>query len=254
MKPFPDQGELFKASNKKHEALIFFVHFYNGHKKALLRHIRFVNQLGYDAYAFNLQDKMKQHYMVPYSYISHKFGLKHALADQIEQHLDLLNDRKEKIMFAFSNVSGCAIEVMARRPDISFKGLICDSGPTLDFVNSAYKLYTYAEPIHSLPMKLIAAPVFAAAWSKDLHQDILEDLKKLPQGFQVLSIRGWKDKLITPAGIDKIFEPCKNLVWQKLSLPEAEHLTGLRDFPHEYKPVVEEFLNRLSETKLHNEL
>jgi hypothetical protein len=246
MTKFPDEGELFKASNKKHEALIFFVHFYNGHKKALLRHIRFVNQLGYDAYAFNIQDKMKEHYMVPYSYISHKFGLKHAIADQIEQHLDLLTAYKEKIIFAFSNVSACAIEVMARRPDIVFKGLICDSGPTYDFVKSAYKLYTYAEPINFLPMKLIASPVFAAIWSKDLHKDVPEDLKKLPEGFHVLSIRGWKDKLIAPAGIDKIFEPCKNLVWQKLSLPQAEHLTGLRDFPHEYKPVVEDFLNRVT--------
>lgn len=243
---FPDEGEIFKAKNKKHNALVFFVHFYNGHKKALLRHIRFVNQLGYDAYAFNLQDQMKQHYMVPYSYISHKFGLKHALADQIEQHLDLLSDYQEKIMFAFSNISACAIEVMARRPDIAFKGLICDSGPTLDFVNSAYKLYTYAEPMRSTPFKLLAAPIFAAGWSKALHKDVPEDLKKLPDGFPILSIRGWKDKLISAKGIDKIFEPCKNLVWQKLSLPEAKHLTGLRDFPDEYKPVVEEFLNRLS--------
>lgn len=243
---FPDDGEIFKSKDKKYSVLIFFVHFYNGHKKALLRHVRFVNQLGYDAYVFNIQDKMKEHYMVPYSYISHKFGLKHAIADQIEQHLDLLTDYKEKVMFSFSNVSACAIEVMARRPDITFKGLICDSGPTYDFVKSAYKLYTYAKPIKLLPMKLIATPVFAAVWSKDIHKDVHHDLRKLPDGFQVLSIRGWKDKLIAPAGIDKIFEPCKNLVWQKLSLPEAEHLTGLRDFPNEYKPVVEEFLNRVS--------
>lgn len=246
MSNFPDEGELFKASNKKHEALIFFVHFYDGHKKAMLRHIRFVNQLGYDAYAFNLQDQMKQHYMVPYSYISHKFGLKHALADQIEQHLDLLADYKNKIMFAFSNVSACAIEVMARRPDIKFNGMICDSGPTLEFMNSAYKLYTHAKPIQSWPLKLITAPVFATAWSKDFHKDVPEDLKKFPDGFQILSIRGWKDKLITPKGIDQIFESCTNLAWQKLALPEAEHLTGLRDFPNEYKPAVTDFLERIS--------
>jgi hypothetical protein len=136
MSTFPDEGEIFKASKKKHEALVFFVHFYAGHKKALLRHIRFVNQLGFDAYVFNIQDQMKEHYMVPYSHISHKFGMKHAIADQIEHHLDLLKNYKEKIMFAFSNISACAIEAMARRPDIHFKGLICDSGPSLYFVNS----------------------------------------------------------------------------------------------------------------------
>lgn len=241
MKKFPDEGEIFKAKDKKSDALIFFVHFYNGHKKAMLRHIRFVNQLGYDAYAFNLRDQMKQHFMLPYSPISKKFGMKHALADQIEEHLDLLSDYKTKIMFAFSNVAACAIEVMARRPDINFKSMICDSGPTLDFLKSAYNLYAYAEPT---PLRALTAPLFALAWSKDMHKDLHSDLRKLRSEFPVLSIRGWKDKLISPAGIDQVFEPCHNLVWQKLSLPEAQHLTGLRDFPNEYKPVVEEFLKQ----------
>jgi hypothetical protein len=246
MKNYPDEGQLFKASNKKFAALIFFVHFYNGHKKALLRHIRFVNQLGYDAYAFNLRDQMKQHFMVPYSPISKKFGMKHALADQIEQHLDLLSEYDVKIMFAFSNISACAIEAMARRPDIYFQGLICDSGPSMEFVKSAYNLYTYAEPIKFLPLRLVATPIFSLGWSKDLHKDLHADLRKFRDGFQVLSIRGWKDQLISPSAIDQVFEPCKNLVWQKLSLPEAEHLTGLRDFPTEYKPAVEEFLTSLT--------
>ena len=243
---FPDQGELYKAAKKKHKTLIFFVPFYDGNKKALLRHIRFANQLGYDAYAFNLRDKMKDHFMVPYSHISRKFGMKHALADQIEEHLDLLSDYPTKIMFAFSNVAGCAIEAMARRPDIYFEGMICDSGPTSAFVKSAYKLFTYSEPISFVPFRLAATPIFAAAWSKDFHKDVPLDLQKFREGFPVLSIRGWKDKLINAVDIDQIFEPCKNLVWQKLSLPEAEHLTGLRDFPDEYKPAVEEFLKSLS--------
>ncbi len=241
-KNYPDEGEIFKAADRKSDALVFFVHFYNGHKKAMLRHIRFVNQLGYDAYAFNLKDQMKEHFMVPYSPISHKFGMKHALADQIEQHLDLLPEYKRKIMYAFSNVCACAIETMARRQDIYFNSMICDSGPTIEFMASAYKLYTHAEPIKFVPLRAAATPLFAMAWSKDLHADLIPDLRKFRQGFPVLSIRGWKDNLIPPADIDKVFEPCHNLVWQKLSLPEAEHLTGLRDFPKEYKPAVEEFL------------
>lgn len=246
MSNFPDHGEIYKASNKKFEALIFFVHFFKGHKKALKRHIKFVNELGYDAYAFNLKDDVSQHYMLPYSHISKKFGLKHALADQIEEHLDLLKNYNQKIMFAFSNVSACAFEVMARRPDIYFNGLICDSGPTLHFLDSAYKLYKHAEPIKFLPARLLATPFLSYGWSPHLHKDIHSDLKKLPQNFHVLSIRGWKDLLITPKGIDEVFAPCTNLIWQKLSLPEAAHLTGLRDFPNDYKPAVEEFLKSLS--------
>jgi hypothetical protein len=242
MTNFPDQGEIFRASKKKFEALIFFVHFYNGDKRSLTRHIRFVNQLGYDAYAFNLKDQAKEHHMVPYSPISKKFGMKHALADQIEEHLDLLSKYKTKIMFSFSNICACAIEAMARRPDIYFQAMICDSGPSFEFVKSSFNLYTHAEPIKFVPLRLIAAPLFALAWSKDLHKDIHTDLKKFREGFPILSIRGWKDKLISAKDIDQVFEPCKNIVWQKLSLPEAEHLTGLRDFASEYKPAIEDFL------------
>lgn len=242
MKKYPDQGELFKASKKKSDTLIFFVHFYHGHKKALKRHIQFVNDLGYDAYGFNLKDEPSEHFGVPYSPISKKFGLKHAMADQIEEHLDLLSEYKEKVMFAFSNVAACAIEVMARRDDLGMQALICDSGPTMNFVDSAYKLYKFARPIKFLPLRLLATPLLAYGWSPELHKDIPKHLKKFPDGFPVLSIRGWKDPLMVPADIDKVFEPCDNLVWQKLSLPEAGHLTGLRDFPDEYKPAVEEFL------------
>jgi len=247
--PFPDQGELFKASRESKnfhpEALIFFIHFYKGHKKALKRHIQFVNSLGFDAYAFNLKDEIRQHEYLPYSTISKKFGLKHALADQIEEHLNLLTQYPQKIIFAFSNVSACAIEVMARRPDLNFAGLICDSGPAYDFVASAFKLYTYAERIPFWPLRKLVTPILAKGWSTALHHDVPEDLKKLPQGFPVLSIRGWKDPLMSAADMDKIFQPCANLNWQKLSLPEAKHLNGLRDFPDEYKPVVADFIARL---------
>lgn len=242
---FPDQGEIFKSANKKFADLIFFVHFYQGHKKALLRHIRFVNQLGYDAYVFNLKDKATEHYLLPYSEISHKFGMKHALADQIEQHLDLMKEYSSKIMFCFSNISACAFEAMARRPDIYFKALICDSGPSFQFIKSAYRLFTYAQPIPFKPLRLLSTPFFALGWSKELHKDIHTDLKKFRQDFPILSIRGWKDRLISPKDIDEVFLPMTHLNWQKLSLPEAEHLTGLRDFPNEYKPAVENFLKQI---------
>ncbi|MEQ1721664.1 MAG: hypothetical protein ABL930_00720, partial [Pseudobdellovibrio sp.] len=87
---YPDEGEIFKASEKKSEHLIFFAHFFQGHKKALKRHVALVNELGYDAYVFNLNDSMKEQQYLPYSHISQKFGMKHALADQIEEHLDLI--------------------------------------------------------------------------------------------------------------------------------------------------------------------
>lgn len=240
---YPDDGELFKAVEKKHEEVIFFAHFFKGHKKALKRHIELVNQLGYDAYAFNLRDDLADHYYVPYSHISDKFGMKHALADQIEEHLNLLPEYKKKIVFAFSNVAGCAIEALARRDEKDIVALICDSGPGASFIYSSYKLVEQQFKVNFLPLKLIGTPLVVFGWSKGMQKDIPEDLKKLPDGFPILSIRGWKDKLISPSHIDKIFEPCKNIHWVKLALPQAGHLDGLKNHPVEYKDGLVAFLN-----------
>lgn len=243
---FPDEGELFKSKKKKSNHLIFFAHFYGGHKNALRRHINLVNELGYDAYVFNLKYTMKDHQFLPYSFVSKKFGIKHAIADQIEEHLNLLTEYKTKIIFAFSNIAGCAIESLARRRTPDVTALICDSGPGAKFIHSSSALLEEQMKIKALPLKAIVLPFFILAWSKDMHRDITKDLQKLPEGFPVLSIRCWKDKMISPSHIDKIFEPAKNINWVKLSLPEAAHLTGLRDFPSEYRSGLEDFLKSIN--------
>jgi hypothetical protein len=252
---FPDDGEIFKSANKKSEHLIFFAHFFQGHKKALKRHIEFVNELGFDAYAFNLKDSPKEHFFVPYSHVAKQFGMKHALADQIGEHLELLNEYKTKILFAFSNVAGCAIEAHARRlkeGKNDVVGMICDSGPGGDnFIMSSYMLLQEQIGVKSLPLKIIGTPALAFGWSPKLNKDIRVDLKSFPKGFPLLSIRGWRDRLIPPSDIDKVFDDHSNLSWKKLSLPEAGHLNGLRDFPSEYRPAVEEFLNQFIETSKH---
>lgn len=245
MTQFPDQGELFKAPTKRSERLVFFVHFFQGHKKALKRHIEFVNELGFDAYAFNLQDSPKDHYFVPYSPVSKKFGMKHALADQIESHFNLLPEYKEKIIFAFSNITGCCFEFMARKfaaGDRDITAMVCDSGPGESFIYSSYKLAQHQIGIKSFPLKIAVTPLIAFGWSPSLHKDIKNDLDKFPDQFPILSIRGWRDPMISPKHIDQIFEKHSQLKWQKLSLPEAAHLNGLRDFPSEYKPAVTQFI------------
>jgi Eukaryotic protein of unknown function (DUF829) len=245
---FPDEGELFLSQNKKSDRLIFLVHFFQGHKKALKRHIELVNELGFDAYAFNLQDSPKDHYYVPYSTISKKFGMKHALADQIEKHFEFLQNYNEKIVYAFSNVTACCFEFMARRFQknlFDINAMICDSGPGKNFVYSSYKLIEHQLKVESLPLRLLTTPIVALGWSPSLHKDIKKDLNAFPNQFPLLSIRGWRDPMISPKHIDQIFNEHPQLQWQKLSLPEAAHLNGLRDFPSEYIPGVTQFLSSL---------
>jgi len=239
---YPDEGELFKAGQKNSDQLIFFVHFFQGHKKALRRHVELVNALGYDAYVFNLRDSLKENQYLPYSYVSKKFGMKHALADQIEEHLNLLLLYPNKIVFAFSNVAGAAIEALARREQKDVTALICDSGPGSAFMYSSFQLLEHQMKVKSLALKTLFTPAVMLSWSPSLHKDIPEDLRKLPENFPVLSIRGWKDPMISPAHIDKIFEAAPNIYWRKLGLPEAGHLNGLKDYPAEYRAGLEDFL------------
>lgn len=242
---FPFDGEFFLSNNKKFEELIFFVHFYEGSKKHILRHFRLVNKLGFDAFAFHLKGTHRDlaSFKLPIS-AKGAFGAKHIYADQIETLLNLIPGNK--IIFSFSNPSAAAIEAMARRHCSDTIALICDSGPSGRFIPSMFRLFTQEYNIKSLPLKIALSPFLGIGWSPFFHKDIHRDLTTFPPGFKILSIRGWKDALIPANDIDEVFEPHKQLDWIKLSLPEAEHLTGLRDFKEDYAPVVENFLTKIA--------
>lgn len=241
----PFEGEFFLTRNKKFQELIFFVHFYEGSKKQLLRHIRLVNSLGFDAFAFQLTGTLHEFKKLHFPISPQgKFGTKHIYADQIEHLLNLIPGNK--IIFSFSNPSASAIEAMARRGCSDTVALVCDSGPTARFLPSAQKLFLHNYRIKPWALTWALAPFLSAGWSPFLHKDLVTHLKSFPEGFKILSIRGWKDELIPPRHIDEVFEPHTHLHWNKLSLPEAAHLTGLRDFKAEYVPGVEKFLTNVA--------
>lgn len=249
MKKFPDKGQLYQSNeHQPSKTLVFFVHFYNGHKKALQRHIEFVNELGYDAYAFNLNDSIFDYHLLPWSKSHKKFGLKHVMADQIEKHFDLLTEYDSKIIYAFSNVSASAIEMMARKfekNDKSLVGLLCDSGPGSDLTSASYNLLKHEFKL-GLFQRSFSTPLFTLLWGAQHTKDLKHDFNLFPKNFPVLSLRGWRDVFISPKSIDRIFEGHSQLRLHRVDLPEAGHLNGLRDFPSEYKPPVQFFLSELN--------
>jgi hypothetical protein len=259
---YPYGGRLFKSRNKKYEETVLFVLFFGGVQRELARHVKFVNDLGYDAVTFDLEKtpvlmdfsqglttplkkwrELKSTLKIPIS-SQMKFGLKHVYADQVENMLNLIPGKK--IVYAFSNPAGAAIEALARRQALDVGGLIADSGPSGKFIESFVNLAKIEWKINLFALRWTMAPLLSFAWSPHLHQDVHGDLEKLPPGFKILSIRGWKDQVIPPDHIDAIFEPHPGLDWRKLSLPEAAHLTGLRDFRKEYAPAVERFMNEIA--------
>lgn len=239
----PSKGEYLATPLKKFSETVILVPFFGAKKKSLRRHVQFLHELGYDCVIFELNDHWQDMYKHIFS-AEMEFGLKHVWTDQIEQILNEVPGRK--IVFSFSNPSASAIEAIARRHANDIAGLICDSGPSANLRASMVNYFTYEEPIKLFPLKALASALTAFAWHPKFQQTIHEDLAKFPEHFRVLSIRGWKDKLITPDMIDKVFEPHGQIDWQKLSLPQAGHLLGLKDFHDEYSPTVTQFLRDIS--------
>lgn len=250
LKHYSYDGELFPAKEKKHSEVIFFVHFYMGNKKALRRHIELVNELGFDAFAFNLKGgnfnpkdwllKLK----LPDSPISSKgeLGIKNIYADQIEHMLNEVPGKK--IVFSFSNLGISTIQALAQRSCNDITALICDSGPSNRLPESVMNLAKEQFGISNYFLRASFLPLFIAFWDPYLHQQVHEHLRSFPKDFPILSIRGWKDSLIPANSIDEVFDRHEQLQWEKLSLPEAEHLKGLKDFSSEYIPGLKKFLNQ----------
>lgn len=238
---YPFDGEYFPSKQKRYNEVVFFVHFYDGSKAQLRRHIDLVNDLGFDAFAFNLLPKSAL-LTNPISRNKNP-GLKHLWADQIHDLLNLIPQKK--IVFSFSNPSASAIEAMAARHNLDVTAMVCDSGPSIKFLESVFHLYQHLQKegfLKSITQTLVTPLV----WSPFLNKDLHEHLSEFPNGFKILSIRGWKDALIPPNHIDGVFEPHTNLDWRKLSLPKAGHLNGLKDFKDDYTAGLLPFLQEVA--------
>ncbi len=237
------RGKWHRAENKKFQETVLLVPFFGAERKNLQRHAEFLNEIGFDCVSCELRDNWSE--MANNLLSSHaEFGMKHVWADQIE---GLLNEIPgDKIVFSFSNPSASAIEAIAGRHAADIKGLICDGGPSGQLWHSMVNYFTHELKLPLYPVKAAAAFVSASLWHPKFLEVIHSDLATFPKGFRILSIRGWKDPLISPKMIDMVFEPHQQIDWQKLALPEGKHLNGLKDHPDQYKPPVEQFLRGIA--------
>lgn len=232
---------MWPAKKRRYSETLVFVPFYGGAQPQLKRHVDFVNALGFDAFTFDLYSKSIL-FKYPMSFDG-QVGLKHLYTDQVEKVLNHISGLK--IVYAFSNPAASAIEAMSRRSCYEISGLVCDSGPARKVLASIYNLIFDKESRRGI-RKTLLSPALAIGWSWKFHNDLPGHLDRFPKGFKILSVRGWKDQLIPPEQIDAVFEPHPLLDWRKLSLPQAGHLNGLRDFESDYKPGVESFLKEIA--------
>ncbi len=235
----------FPSNARKYEEKIVFVHFFGGSVEHLIRHIRLVNSLGFDAIAFNLSYNKKTFLKSkPYSRVSKRFGLEHKWADEIRDVLDFVSG--DKIIFSFSNPTASALEAMTLPERSDVKGLICDGGPFVRMPLCTWNLMREQFQIENPILRLGASIGTYFLWSPFHKKYLSESLSHLPASFPILSIRAWKDKLVPVAAIDDAFKNQDHLDLQILEIPIAEHLTGLRDAPEVYKPRLRDFLSSIA--------
>ncbi|MCB0394168.1 MAG: alpha/beta hydrolase [Bdellovibrionales bacterium] len=242
LRDLPGNATYHHASEKKYDPLVVFVHFFGGSQKHLFRHIRLISEIGFDCVTFDLSD---HRWRVPLSKIK-RFGIEHVWADEVREVLAHFSDRP-LILFTFSNPSASAMEAMTK-PKVykNILGMICDGGPFMDLLRCSWNLCKEEFKINNRGVRTIATGGMFLLWSP-LHEKYLnESLSKIPNGFPILSIRAWKDKLVPVTSIDKVFEGHKNIDLEVLDIPNAEHLTGLRDSPESYHDRIESFLTRLT--------
>lgn len=235
----PFGGRLHIPEKLLYEPVIVLVPFYRAKSSQMQRHVQFLLDEGFRVAQFDLS--YLEDWKPPKIVSSHiVFGQKGVWSDQVEAVLNSIPG--PKIVYAFSNPSASAIEAIARRHATDVLGLICDSGPSGMILNSIAKMLKQENRGGWLPVRWLNALALSIGWSPKFRTAISADLEKIPEGFPILSIRGWKDKIISPYEIDKVFDPHPQIRWKKLSLPMADHLNGLKDFAEEYKPAVLEFL------------
>ena len=240
VKPFPlypkSDPKFYYSPNKiPGSPLVVFVHFYGGHQKVLKRHINLVNELGYDAFAYNMPQFAGLKLSILYK---GRIGLKHLYSRMLSYFLEQIEG--QKIIFSSSNPSASAIEVIYDRTKENKNdvvGLICDSGPSQAFVRSAWNLAIKLKGEYKLML------LFMGFWSFRLHQEIRYQLRRFPLQFPILSIRGGKDSVIPAWHIEKVFKNLEAYVkMTPVTYPEAGHLDACKLNTAEYKQNLEQWL------------
>jgi pimeloyl-ACP methyl ester carboxylesterase len=245
MTQLPYEAELHSAKEKSFEETIIFVHHFGGDKRTVLRHVRLVNDLGYDCIRFNLKFNMNPTKFSVFG--DFKIGLRSVWTGQIQDILNIIEGRK--ILYCFSMPGAAALQAISQRNAHEISGLICDGGPFLRIISRTWALYEKAYKIENKFSRALLTILSFGMWGPNFKGEIKKYFSNLPKDFPILSIRGGQDQLVPAVAISELFALAKNLKIEVLFLPKADHLDGLKNFAKDYVPIVEAFLKNISHQK-----
>lgn len=238
-----NQLTLYSSSDKKFEELFIFVHFFAGNQKKLHRHIKLVNELGYDAYAFDLSFKPPFIYSKLPEFSNKQWKLRNIWSSEIKDVLDKVQG--PKILFSFSGPSACSIDVVSHRKENDILAMISDSGPFTDLywcnVNMAKENYNLKSKFSSHSFALFCT----FGWDIYHTKNLVTNLKNLPKGLKYLSIRGVQDPIVPLKYIDKLFKYPHSLKLTILNIETGGHLDSLKKEAEKYKSELIQFLSHI---------
>ena len=239
-KNFPYEGEMFYPDKKKFEEIIIFTHHYGGHKKHVQRHIQFVNEIGFQAFAFNL-------YPQPFKGSLHlvkkmKFGflsLSSQWKKQIQKILTTIKGRK--IIFSFSFSGNLVSSMVHKHPDV--KALVLDGGPFARPIRNPWLYLSHQEMVSNPILRALTIIPWNIFFNFFLLKfRIHQSLKKLPATFPILSFQAEDDLLVPPEIINELLLPHRHLDITTALLKGVKHIQGMKTNPDIYKKILERFL------------
>jgi pimeloyl-ACP methyl ester carboxylesterase len=242
MSGLPYEAEIQLAKEKKFEETIIFVHHFGGDKRTVLRHVRLVNELGFDCVRFNLKFNMNPNNISAFG--DFKIGLRSVWAGQIQDILNAITGKK--ILYSFSMPSAAAVQAMSQRNAFEISGLICDGGPFLKIISRTWALYEKAYKVENKLLRAALTILSLGMWGPNFKGEMRKYFSNLPKDFPILSIRAGQDKLVPPAAIAELFALAVESKVEVFQIPNADHLEGLKNFAKEYSSQVESFLNKIS--------
>lgn len=236
----PFDGEWGRAPERKFKETIVFVHHFGGSTQNVLRHAKMAMELGYDTVRFPLvYNTILPAQKLPIT-ADLKFGARHVWAGQVEAMLNAIPGKK--IVYSFSMPSNGALEAIAKRRAKDVAAWVCDGGPFLQIFKCSWNLFEHEFKVRSRLLRGLYTSFSYFIFGHGIDEETPKLLAMFPDGFPVLSIRGAKDPLVPEDAIDDVFRSATRLEVQELSVPDGEHLDGLKNHADAYRPVVERFL------------
>lgn len=242
----PYGGFVLEPPELRFEETVVFVHHWGGQKNSPRDHMNFVSSLGFRCVSFS-QSFHSHQSLRPRKELLPKAlkGLRHVWTQEILEVLDAIPG--QKILYSFSMPSGAALMALAQRIE-SVKAWICDGGPFFQAHKCYWNYFTHQKPIKNWLLKesaVIGSHFLFGNWN--FKAEVKDALNALPKDYPVLSIRGWQDPLVPPSAIEEVFRHAPQVQLEVVSLPEAQHINGIRVATEEYKNRLSRFLNRVDQ-------